>query len=74
MVSTIPSLCKFWRILQPIVKLLVPNGDQFPGNRKLTLSAAEEVFKELLSWADDNLMEYSEDGNLNKPHYVLVMQ
>lgn len=74
MVPTIPSLCKFWRILQPIVKLLVPDGDQFPANRKITLSVAEEIFKELLSWADDNLMEYSEDGNLNKPHHVLVMQ
>lgn len=74
MVPTITSLCKFWRILQPIVKRYVPDGDQAPQSQGLTLAIAEEVLQKLLSWADENLTECNESGNLNQPHYVLVMQ
>jgi hypothetical protein len=74
MAPTITSLCKFWRILRPVVKIWVPDADQHPRSRKLTLSTAEEVFHKLLSWADENLKDCNEDGNLNQPHHVLVMQ
>ena len=72
MVPTITSLCKFWRILYPIVKSYVAEGDQ--PSRGLTLATAEEILQELLSWADGNLTECNEGGNLNQPHHVLVMQ
>lgn len=72
MVSTITSLCKFWRILHPVVRRYVPEGDK--PSQGLTLATAEEVLQELLSWADGNLTECNEGGNLNQPHHELVMQ
>jgi hypothetical protein len=72
MVSTITSLFKFWRILHPIVRHYVPEGYQ--QSQRLTLATAEDVLQKLLSWADDNLRECNEAGNLNQPHHVLVMQ
>ena len=74
MVSTITSLSKFWRILNPVIKLLVPEGDQPPQHQELTLATAEELLQKLLSWADGSLTECHESGNLNQPHHVLVMQ
>jgi hypothetical protein len=72
MVSTLTSLCKFWRVLHPIVKRYVPEGDQ--PSHGLTLATAEDVVQKLLLWADGNLTECNADGNLNQPHHVLVMQ
>jgi hypothetical protein len=57
-----------------MVEIWVPDVAQHPRSRKLTLATAEEVFHKLLSWADENLKECNEDGNLNQPHHVLVMQ
>jgi hypothetical protein len=74
MVSTITSLSKFWCILNPVIKLLVPEGDQLPQHKELTLDTAEDILQKLLSWADGNLTECHESGNLNQPHHVLVMQ
>ena len=74
MVTTFTSLCKFWRILHPIVKRYVPEGNQHPKSQELTLATAEEVLQQLLSWADSNLTECNDSGNLNQPHHVLVMQ
>jgi hypothetical protein len=72
MVLTITSSFKFWRILYPIVKRYVPEGDQ--PSQGLTLAAAEDVLQQLLLWADGNLTECNYSGNLNQPHHVLVMQ
>ena len=72
MVSTITSLCKFWRILHPVVTRYVPESGK--SSQGITLATAEDVLQELLSWADDNLTECNEGGNLNQPHHVLVMQ
>jgi hypothetical protein len=72
MVSTITSLCKYWQILHPIVKRYVPAGDQL--SQGLTLATAEDFLQELLLWADANLTECNENGDLNQPHHVLVMQ
>lgn len=72
MVSTITSLCKFWRILHPIVERYVPEGDQ--PSQGSTLATAEDILQKLLLWADGNLTECNESGNLNQPHHVLVMQ
>lgn len=72
--STTTSLCKFWRILNPIIKLFVPEEHQSPLSQRLTLAIAEDTFQKLLSWADENLLKGTKDGNLDQPHHVLVMQ
>ena len=74
MVPTITSLSKLWRVLYPIVRLYVPGGGQHLQSQGLTPATAEDVLQKLLSWADDNLTECNEDGNVNQPHHVLVMQ
>jgi hypothetical protein len=74
MVTTITSLSKFWRILHPVIKRLVSEGDRLPQHQELNLATAEEILQKLLSWADANLTECHESGNLNQPHHVLVMQ
>lgn len=74
MASTITSLSKFWRILNPIIKMFVPGKHRSPLSQRLTLAFAEEIFQELLSWADENLLEVTNGGTLDKPHQFLVMQ
>ena len=74
MVPTIASLCRFWRILHPIIEIWMPDEHHYPLAQRFTLATAEETFQKLLVWADENLIETPNTEVACRPHHVLVIQ